>query len=321
MLLSPLLFAGTLLASSSVFTSSTVIVDLPQLAVAQSSDEDECEANGWYGDETCDEGCPKPDPDCEKMGNFQGDTAADECEANGWYGDGMCDEDCPNVDPDCTGAEAEEDDPCVLYRSYNDGVCDDDCFQPDPDCASGGQSASSLAPAIVPMQRSSATAAIPACPNSSPVRCLNGTCVSKLVDCADQPSASAGSSAASQALSANDAQDDEILQAYVAQLKSQNTSITDVSFQDGILSVSAARSARILWMIAKDYVLTIHVQGTDISSSAPFWLFVASDDASSVISDVRSALAEQADAVAALPTDLMRAQFTLQVIDAVLRTQ
>ncbi|MDD5025753.1 MAG: hypothetical protein PHH13_00040 [Candidatus Peribacteraceae bacterium] len=318
MLFSSLLCIGTLFAFSPVFASAEIALSNPSFLAVENA-EDECEVNGWYNDETCDEGCPKPDPDCAKVGNSQEDTD-DECEANGWYGDGMCDEDCPNVDPDCTGAGAEEDDPCVLYRSYNDGVCDDDCFQPDPDCTHGEQ-ASSEVPVIIPTQRSSATTVIPACPNSNPVRCLDGTCVSKLPDCGKQSSVPTGSSVASQMSSAGIAQDNEMLQAYITQLKLQNSSITDVSLQDGILSVSATRSARILWFIPRDYILTILVDGADVTSSVPFWLFIASDDASDVVSAIQSAMTEQADAFVALPSDLMRAQFTLQVIDAILRTQ
>lgn len=56
--------------------------------------EDICEAQGWYGDGTCDAFCPEADPDCEGI-------PGDICEALGWYGDEICDSFCPQPDPDC----------------------------------------------------------------------------------------------------------------------------------------------------------------------------------------------------------------------------
>ncbi len=85
-------------------------------------DTDFCEDFGYYDDGICDEGCPRPDPDCE------GDE--DWCEAIGYYGDGVCDDDCPQPDPDCD----DEQDICAELGYYGDGVCDHDCPRFDEDC-------------------------------------------------------------------------------------------------------------------------------------------------------------------------------------------
>jgi hypothetical protein len=116
---------------------------------------DPCAAHAWYGDGTCDDFCPRHDPDCDLACPTELVAADGACNAHdpcAAFNDPDCRDQhviCRDLPPQSTDGTCDADDPCAPFNDPDctsacagielpaDGVCTATraCVVSDPDCA------------------------------------------------------------------------------------------------------------------------------------------------------------------------------------------